>query len=61
LCKLARDGYDCKASGSLLAILLIERVVLHPADKGFEIELVGEIAATVDLGAQGGREGPQPS
>ncbi len=28
----------------------IERVVLHPADKGFEIELIGEIAAMVDLG-----------
>jgi site-specific DNA recombinase len=30
---------------------LIERVVLHPADKGVEIELIGEIANMVDLGA----------
>jgi len=32
---------------------LIERVVLYPVQKGFEIELIGEIAAMVDLGAQG--------
>jgi site-specific DNA recombinase len=30
---------------------LIERVVLHPVEKGFEIELIGEIANMVDLGA----------
>jgi site-specific DNA recombinase len=40
---------------------LIERVVLHPADNGFEIELVGEIAAMVDLGAQNKKAGPEGS
>jgi hypothetical protein len=28
---------------------LIERVIVCPADTGFEIELIGEIAAMVDL------------
>ena len=40
---------------------LIERVVLHPAEKGFEIELIGEIAAMVDLGAQNKKAGPEGS
>ena len=42
---------DPKAKTEALEILrsLIERVVLHPADKGFEIELIGEIAAVIDL------------
>jgi hypothetical protein len=40
---------------------LIERVVLHPVDNGFEIELVGEIAAMVALGAQNKRAGPEGS
>ena len=40
---------------------LIERVVLQPAEKGFEIELVGEIAAMVDLGAQNKKAGPEGS
>jgi hypothetical protein len=46
---------DPKTQTEALEILrgLIERVVLHPADGGFEIELVGEIAAMVDLGALG--------
>jgi hypothetical protein len=30
---------------------LIERVVLHPSDTGFEIELVGKIAHMVALGS----------
>jgi hypothetical protein len=38
---------------------LIERVVLHPAEKGFEIELIGEIANMVDLGAQAKAAGPK--
>src|SRR5262249_13514170 len=38
---------------------LIERVVLHPAEKGFEIELVGEIAAMVNLGAHHKATGPK--
>ncbi len=29
---------------------LIERIVLHPAESGLEIELIGEIAAMIDLG-----------
>src|SRR6266478_8044297 len=36
---------------------LIERVVLHPVEKGFEIELIGEIAAMVDLGAKNKKAG----
>src|SRR5882724_9729589 len=40
---------------------LIERVALHPADKGFEIELIGEIAAMVNLGAQTKPAGPKGS
>jgi hypothetical protein len=46
-----------------LAILrgLVERVVLHPIEKGFEIELIGEIAAMVDLGAQNKTAGPKGS
>ena len=46
---------DPKTQTEALEILrgLIERVVLHPADRGFEIALVGEIAALVDLGALG--------
>ena len=46
---------DPKTQTEALEVLrgLIERVVLHPADRGFEIELVGEIAAMVDLGALG--------
>jgi len=40
---------------------LIECVVLHPAETGFEIELVGEIAAMVDLGAQAKAAGPKGS
>jgi len=38
---------------------LIERVVLHPAENGFEIELIGEIAAMVDLGAQAKAAAPK--
>jgi hypothetical protein len=54
---------DSKGQAEALEILrgLIERVVLHPAEKGFEIELVGEIAAMVDLGAQGKAAGPKGS
>src|SRR5262249_37468562 len=40
---------------------LVERVVLYPAETGFEIELVGEIAAMVDLGAQAKAAGPKGS
>ena len=40
---------------------LVERVVLHPVEKGFEIELIGEIAAMVDLGAQNKTAGPKGS
>ena len=40
---------------------LIERVVLHPMEKGFEVELIGEIAAMVDLGAQDKAAGPKGS
>jgi len=40
---------------------LIERVVLHPAENGFEIELIGEIAAMVDLGAQAKAAAPKGS
>jgi len=40
---------------------LIERVVRHPAKKGFEVELIGEIAAMVDLGAQNKKAGPAGS
>jgi site-specific DNA recombinase len=54
---------DLQARTEALEILrgLIDRVVLHPADKGFEIELVGEIAAMVDLGAQTKTAGPRGS
>jgi hypothetical protein len=43
---------DPKTQTEALEILrgLIVRVVLHPAEKGFEIEFIGEIAAMVDLG-----------
>jgi hypothetical protein len=34
---------------------------LHPVEKGFEIELIGEIAAMVDLGAQNKTAGPKGS
>ena len=40
---------------------LIQRVVLHPVEKGFEIELIGEIAAMVDLGAKSKTAGPKGS
>jgi len=40
---------------------LIERVALHPVEKGFEIELIGEIAAMVDLGAKSKTAGPEGS
>src|SRR5262249_24456705 len=40
---------------------LIERVVLHPVETGFEIELVGEIAAMIDLRAQATAAGPTGS
>ncbi len=49
----ALDGPDASAALETLRSL-IERVVLHPAPdghRGFEIELVGEIAAMVALGA----------
>jgi hypothetical protein len=49
----ALDGPDGSAALETLRSL-IERVVLHPApegQRGFEIELVGEIAAMVTLGA----------
>ena len=54
---------DPKMQAEALEILrgLIERVVLHPAEKGFEIELIGEIAAMVDLGAQNKKAGPEGS
>jgi hypothetical protein len=49
------DGPD--AAEALEAVRsLIERVVLHPApdgQRGFEIELIGEIAAMVSLGLDG--------
>jgi hypothetical protein len=32
--------------------------VQHPAEKGFEVELIGEIAAMVDLSAQYKKAGP---
>jgi hypothetical protein len=35
--------------------------VLHPADKGLEVELIGEIAAMVDLGAQSKKADPEGS
>jgi site-specific DNA recombinase len=43
---------DPESRSEALEILrgLVERVVLHPVEKGFEIELIGEIAAMVDLG-----------
>jgi DNA invertase Pin-like site-specific DNA recombinase len=52
-----------KAQAEALEILrgLIERVVLHPAEKGFEIELVGEIAAMVSLGAHDKAASPKGS
>ena len=37
---------------------LIERLVLRSAEKGFEIELVGELVAMVDLGAYDKTAGP---
>ena len=49
----ALDGPDSSAALETLRSL-IERVVLHPApegQRGFEIELVGEIAAMIALGA----------
>jgi site-specific DNA recombinase len=54
---------DPKTQTEALEILrgLIERVVLHPAEKGFEIEIIGEIAAMVDLGAQDKKAGPAGS
>jgi site-specific DNA recombinase len=36
---------------------LVERVVLQPLEKGFEVELIGEIAAMIDLGAQNKKAG----
>ena len=36
----------CKSSGGL-----IEHVAIGPADEGLEIEIVGEIAKMVELGA----------
>ncbi len=33
---------------------LVERVVMRPIDKGFEVELVGEIANMVKLSADAG-------
>ena len=52
---------DPKMQSEALEILrgLIERVVVNPVERGFEIELVGEIAAMVDLGAQGKAAGPK--
>jgi DNA invertase Pin-like site-specific DNA recombinase len=47
---LAEPGTQTEALEILRG--LIEKVVLHPVEKGFEIELIGEIAAMVDLGAQ---------
>jgi hypothetical protein len=35
--------------------------VRHPAKKGFEVELIGEIAAMVVLGAQNKKAGPAGS
>jgi hypothetical protein len=35
--------------------------VQHPAEKGFEVELIGEIAAMVDLGAQYKKPAPRGS
>ena len=54
---------DPKTQTRALEILrsFIERVVLHPADNGFEIELVGEIATMVDLGSQNKTAGPKGS
>jgi site-specific DNA recombinase len=40
---------------------LIERVVLHRTESGLEIELIGEIAAMIDLGAQNKTAGPKGS
>jgi site-specific DNA recombinase len=54
---------DPESRSEALEILrgLVERVVLHPVEKGFEIELIGEIAAMVDLGAQNKTAGPEGS
>ncbi len=38
---------------------LVEKVVLHPIERGFEVELIGEIAAMVDLGAQNQKAAPK--
>jgi hypothetical protein len=40
---------------------LIERLMLHPVENGFEVELIGEIAAMVDLGAQNKTADPKGS
>lgn len=51
---------DPQMQAEALEILrgLIERLVLRSAEKGFEIELVGEIVAMVDLGAYDKTAGP---
>ena len=40
---------------------LIERVVVQPQEKGFEVGLIGEIAAMVDLGAHNKKADPKGS
>jgi hypothetical protein len=39
--------------------ILLKRVVLHPGETGFEIELIGEIANMVDLGAHNKKADPK--
>ena len=52
----ALEGADATEAPAIIRSL-IERVVLHPApdgQRGFEIELVGEITAMVNLGRDEG-------
>ena len=56
---LAQPGTHTEALEILRG--LIEQVVLRPVDKGLEIEIIGEIAAMVDLGAQNKKAGPEGS
>ena len=56
---LAQPGTHSEALEILRG--LIEQVVLRPVDKGLEIEIIGEIAAMVDLGAQNKKAGPEGS
>jgi hypothetical protein len=58
---IAREHHPIRPTRQPYKVSDKDRAVLHPVEKGFEIELIGEITAMVDLGAKSKTAGPKGS